>query len=88
MTSATAERREVTANDRELIIMDRTGDTKISWSPDRPAEVTEARGHFDRMKKHGYLAYSVNRDGDKGTVVREFDPEAGKLILAPPTVGG
>lgn len=88
MTTALAERREATANDRELIILDRTGDTKIQWSPDRAAEVTEARGTFDRLRKQGYAAYTVNRHGDKGTVVREFDPDAGTLILAPPMVGG
>lgn len=73
---------------RELIILDHTGDTKIIWDPDKPIEVEHARKTFDDMKAKGYLAYRVNAKGDKGEVLKRFDPEAEKMILAPQTVGG
>lgn len=73
---------------RELLVLDVSGDTKIIWDPDKPEEVENARETFNRLRKKGYAAYSVNRKGDKGEVIREFDPEAEKLILAPATVGG
>lgn len=73
---------------REMHVLDHTGDTKIIWDPDKPEEVEAARETFNRLKKKNYLAYTVNRSGDKGTVVREFDPQAEKMILAPQTVGG
>jgi len=79
---------EATATERELCILDQTGDTKIIWDTDKPDEVENARETFNKLRKKGYAAYSVNRKGDKGEVLREFDPEAEKLILAPPTVGG
>lgn len=71
-----------------LIVMDHTGDTKIIWDEDQAAEVDNARETFNRMKKQGYLAYSVDRKGDKGTVIKEFDPSAERLIMSKQTVGG
>lgn len=73
---------------RELVILDHTGDTKIIWDSDKADEVETARETFDKLRKKGYAAYSVKRDGDKGEVIKKFDPEAEKLILAPPMVGG
>lgn len=72
----------------ELAIMDHTGDTKLIWDPDKADEVDHARDTFNRMKKKGYMAYKVDRKGEKGEVMREFDPTAEKMILAPQMVGG
>lgn len=58
----------------EMAILDHTGDTKIIWDSDKPEEVDHARETFNRFKKKGYLAYSVDKKGEKGTVLREFDP--------------
>lgn len=77
-----------TTTPNELVILDHTGDTRIIWDPTKPDEVDTARETFKRLKAKGYLAYSVTRNGDKGTVLKDFDPEAEKLILAPATVGG
>jgi len=74
--------------ERELVVLDHTGDTRIIWNADKADEVENAKETFKRMKAKGYIAYSVNRAGDKGTVLKDFDPEAEKMILAPQTVGG
>lgn len=79
---------ECVVEGRELIILDHTGDTKLIWDPAKAEEVEHARETFSKMKKKGYLAYSVNRKGDKGEVLKDFDPDAEKMILAPATVGG
>lgn len=71
-----------------IAILDKTGDTKIIWDPTNEVEVENARRTFDDMKAKGFTAYSVNRRGDKDAVVREFDPDAQKLILTPALVGG
>lgn len=73
---------------RELAILDHTGDTKIVWDADKPAEVEHARDTFERFKKKGYAAYKVDRKGDQGEVMKTFDPDAEKMILAPQMVGG
>ena len=72
----------------ELCVMDHTGDTKIIWDRSDPASVENAKETFEKFKKKGYLAYSVKKDGEKGSVVREFDIDAERLIFIPPIVGG
>lgn len=72
----------------ELAILDSTGDTKTVWDPNSKDEVSLARATFNKLKKKGYLAYSVDGGGKKGTVINEFDPNAGKIIMAPAIQGG
>jgi hypothetical protein len=72
----------------ELCIMDASGDLKKIWDPTKPDEVADARRSFDEMQKKGYAAYKVDDKGDRGEVIREFDPGAGKIIMAPQMRGG
>jgi hypothetical protein len=69
-------------------VMDGTGDTKTIWDPNSPDEVEHARQTFDSFKAKGYVAYRVQEKGDKGEVMRAFDPQAKCMILAKPMVGG
>jgi hypothetical protein len=72
----------------EMIVLDHTGDTRMMWDPDVKDEVDAAKATFDKMKKKGYLAYTVKKDGEPGEVVQAFDPKAGKIIMTPQLVGG
>lgn len=72
----------------QLKIMDGRGDTRVMWDPSRPDEVKAAKKTFDELRAKRYNAYSVAKKGEKGEMIREFDPEAGKIILAPPMAGG
>ena len=72
----------------ELIVMDITGDTKTVWNADRPEEVEAAKAQFDSLKKKGYIAYKVDKKGEKGEIMREFDSKAESVILSPPMRGG
>lgn len=72
----------------EMRLMNQRGDTRVMWDPNRPDEVAAARKQFDELKGKGYLAYSVKKKGDPGEMIRTFDPDAGKIILAPPQAGG
>ena len=72
----------------EMAIMDLTGDTKVIWDMSRKKEVKHAEQTFNKLKKKGYLAYSVKKNGDKGEVLHTFDPKAEKIIMAPRVVGG
>ena len=71
-----------------MATMNSSGDLKTLWSSDKPAEVDAARAQFQSMKIKGYMAYRVNRKGDKGEVMDKFDPEAEIIILAPALQGG
>lgn len=72
----------------EMCILDQSGDTKIIWDRTKAEEVEAARATFDSLKKKGYLAYTVNARGDKGEVIKDFDPAAEKIILSPQMKGG
>ncbi len=72
----------------EMSIMDATGDHKIIWDTEDAESVAAAKETFDRLRAKGYLAYTVKKGGDKGEIVREFDPTLEKLILSPPMAGG
>lgn len=64
------------------------GDLKTVWDSDRPEEVKAARAQYDDLKAKGYLAFKVKKDGEKGELIKEFDPEAEKIIMTPPVRGG
>ncbi len=70
-----------------LRTLDTKGDTKISWNSENPADVESARASFNLLRGKGYMAYRTER-GNRGTQLREFDPEAEEIILAPALVGG
>lgn len=72
----------------EMRVLDVTGDLKINWDTANADEVAAAREQFDKLKKKGFLAYTVNKKGDKGEVIAEFDPNAALLIMAPAMRGG
>jgi hypothetical protein len=75
--------------DGVLQVMDhQQGDYRVMWDKDKSEEVIEARHTFERLRAQGYLAYTVGEDGSRGEVITEFDPEAGRTILAPQLVGG
>ena len=82
MTTATS------VQHHHMIILDHTGDTKLIWDVDNADEVDAAKATFDKLRKKGYVAYSVNKKQDKGEVLTEFDPHIEKMILAPQLKGG
>lgn len=72
----------------ELRIMGHEGDTKVIWDPENTDEVEAAEEQFDKLTDKGFLAFKVKKDGDKGRKITKFDPDTGKIIMAPPIVGG
>ena len=73
----------------ELAVMDsQLGDNKIEWNADRPAEVAAARDMFYAMKEKRYVAYTLDESGHRGELIREFDPDAERIIMQPQRVGG
>ncbi len=72
----------------EMRTLGREGDVKQVWDPANADEVAAARRVFDDLRGKGFLAFAVKRAGEKGKQIREFDPDAGKIILAPPMAGG
>lgn len=69
-------------------IMDQTGHTSITWDPDVDVEVEVAKTTFNSLIKKGYSAFRVGENDERGSRIKEFDPEAGKLMMVPQLQGG
>lgn len=77
------------SNVRELRVMDiEEGDLRFQWDPEDEQQVELAREQFNAAKKKKMVAYRVKKDGTRGELIREFDPQAESIIMAPPLVGG
>lgn len=71
----------------EMLIMDQTGHTLTTWTPDDEDEVDVARRMFDDLTRKGYSAFRLKGD-DMGKRLSKFDPAAGSMIMVPPLQGG
>jgi hypothetical protein len=72
-----------------LIVPDATGHAKYEWDKEDPADVEEMRKIFNQKKALGFSAYRIDpKTGDKGSIIKEFDPTAERVILVPPMAGG
>ena len=81
---------DVPAGMHAMAVMGKEGDTKHIWDKTKPAEVEAAKGMWDKLvKENRYLAFSVTgKDGAKGEQMREFDPNAERIIFVPAMQGG
>lgn len=73
----------------QLIVMDRTGDSRMDFTPDDTVAVAAAMEKFRELvggKK--YLATVPGENGEPGRIIREFDPTAREIILHAPLIGG
>jgi hypothetical protein len=59
------------------------------WDRTQPDEVAAAKRAFDDLKKKRYLAYKAEgKKGERGELLREFDPDAERIILVRQVQGG
>jgi hypothetical protein len=71
-----------------LSVLNERGDTKVTWNPANATEIQVAKEKFNELVVHkGYAAYELQKN-DQGIAVREFNPQAERIYLAPRTVGG
>lgn len=71
----------------EMLIMDQTGHTRTTWSPDDEDDIDVARRQFNDLTGKGYSAFRTKGD-DMGKRLTKFDPKAGAMIMVPPLQGG
>jgi hypothetical protein len=78
-----------------LRILNGSGDTSISWDPERLAEadpeaeaaVKEAERLFAKARSDGAVAFRINAD-EPATKLNEFDRTATEILIVPAMVGG
>lgn len=71
-----------------LEYMNHTGHTEVKWDQNKDVEVQGARAQFDLLVGKGYSAFKLKSDGTQGEQIREFDPTAERILLAPAMRGG
>lgn len=71
-------------------ILDRSGDTLLTWDPADSAAVREAEELFVRLAAEHKLAFArpAGAGADETEQVRHFDPEAEEIIWVRPITGG
>ena len=72
----------------DLIILASSGDQKVIWDPENDDEVEVAEMTFDKLKKKGFKAFSVDKKGEPNKEIKKFNPNSGKLIMIPHIAGG
>lgn len=72
-----------------LKLMGQKGDQRVAWDPADKGQIAKARAKFDQLVKNmKYLAFRMDETGKKGEQIKEFDPEAGAILVVAPIVGG
>lgn len=71
-----------------MSIMGKEGDTKYYWNARDADEARIAKEVFDAHHKKGYRAFHMNKKGDQGEQMDEFDPSAGSILFIPQMQGG
>jgi len=65
------------------------GDLRVMWDRGNYEETAAARATFDRMVGEGHIAYRAEgKKGDRGEVMRNFDPAAERIIMVKQNQGG
>lgn len=79
----------------EMVVMNTTGHTTVTWNPEDAASVRDARQEFNALRERGYQGFRMNVVSENGIVVEEkgeridtFDQTAGKVMMVPHMRGG
>jgi hypothetical protein len=71
----------------ELQILGREGHRSKTWDVDVKEQVDEAQEEFARCLLNSYAAFEMG-EGQKGSIIRDFNPDAERILLVPPMKGG
>lgn len=69
-------------------VLDRTGDTPVTWHKGNDTEIAVARAAFDKALEKKAAIFRVDKHGEKTSKTTYFDPEAEKYIVVPQMQGG
>ncbi len=72
----------------ELVTIGRMGDLKMNWNSENEKETSAVKDVFEKKIKEGWSAFIESKYGEKGERIREFDPDARRIVLVPPISGG
>lgn len=67
-------------------ILDRTGDTTLSYDPTDRDTVRSVEERFSRLMAANFVAFDVSQH--PGRILKTFDPNATEIIVTPQFAGG
>lgn len=67
---------------RELIVLDGTGETRHAFDTDNAKAVAETKALFERLKGQGYVPFAPTPEGKAGGLRENFDPQE-SVIMTP-----
>ena len=70
------------------IVIDQTGDTRHSFDPGNYESLQQAERRFQNLMRDGYRAVALGRDGEPGSLIRDFNPNAERTLFIPQLQGG
>lgn len=70
------------------IVMDRSGDTRHEFDPADVTAVTDAEQRFSELTGRGFRAVALGKDGNRGKLLRQFDPTVEQTLFIPQLQGG
>lgn len=73
---------------RVQIVMDRSGDTRHEFDSADIAALARAENRFQDLTAKGFRAVALGKDGQRGQLLREFDPEVERTLFIPQLQGG
>lgn len=69
-----------------LRILDRTGDTSVTYDPRDERAVRDVEARFNDLMNREFVAFDVSTQ--PGRILRTFDPAATEIIVSPRFAGG
>jgi len=70
------------------IVMDRNGDTRHEFDVGDAKALTRAEERFRELTGKGFRAVALGKDGNRGTLLRTFDPQVEETLFIPQLQGG
>jgi len=70
------------------IVMDRWGDTRHEFDPANADAVIRAEDRFRELTRTGFRVVALGKDGQPGTLMRDFDASAEQTLFIPQLQGG
>jgi len=67
-------------------ILDRSGDTRLSYDPADADAVRDVEARFARLMADSFVAFDVSTQ--PGRIITTFDPNAREIIISPRFAGG
>jgi hypothetical protein len=67
-------------------ILDRSGDTPLTYDPADRAAVDEIERRFARLMERNFVAFDVSTH--PGRIITQFDPAVSEIIVSPRFAGG